>query len=165
MKKLLWLLFLLPLSAHAAFSLFGSQPENEKQWVEGETSLPPYPSTQNLIPFEVSSVTRHRHFVDAASISVAKDGVVRYTVVVETTGGAKNISFEGMRCETGERRLYAYGHPDRTWSEAKTVAWQQINFSYGQSYQKTLYEDYFCATDRHAKNAAEAILNLRRAGR
>jgi len=165
MKKLPWLLLLLPLSAHAAFSLFGTSPGDEKQWVEGESALPAYPSPQNLLPFEVSSVTRNRYFVDAASISVGKDGVVRYTVVIETLGGAKNISYEGMRCETGERRLYAYGHSDRTWSEAQTVAWQEINFAYGHSYQKVLYEDYFCATDRFAKTAAEAIMNLRRAGR
>lgn len=164
MKKLPWLLLLLSLPAQAGFSLFGTEPEEKKPWVEGETVLPAYPATQNLLPFEVSA-TRNQYFVDANSISVDKDGVLRYTVVVNTPGGATNISFEGMRCETGERRLYAYGHPDRTWSKAQTTLWQEINFAYGRSYQKVLYEDYFCATDRFAKTAAEAIMNLRRAGR
>lgn len=155
-------LLLLSLPAHAG--LFGIDPEEKKPWVEGETVLPAYPVTQNLLPFEVSA-TRNQYFVDANSISVGKDGVIRYTVVVNTPGGATNISFEGMRCETGERRLYAYGHPDRTWSKAQTALWQEINFAYGHSYQKVLYEDYFCPRDRFAKTAAEAITNLRRAGR
>lgn len=164
MKKLPWLLLLLSLPAHAAFSLFGTSPEEKKQWVETETVLPAYPSTQNLLPFEVSA-TRSRYYVDANSISVGKDGVIRYTVVINAPGGATNISFEGMRCETGERRLYAYGHPDRIWSKAQTELWQEINFAFGHSYQKVLYEEYFCPTDRFAKTAAEAIMNLRRAGR
>ena len=164
MKKLPWLLLLFSLSAHAAFSLFGTSPEEKKQWVETETVLPAYPSTKNLLPFEVSA-TRNRYYVDANSISVDKDGVIRYTVIINTPGGATNISFEGMRCETGERRLYAYGHPDRTWTKAQSALWQEINFAFGHSYQKVLYEDYFCPTDRFAKTAAEAIMNLRRAGR
>ena len=164
MKKLPWLLLLLPLTAQAGFSIFGSEPEEKKQLKEAETVLPAYPTPQNLLPFEVFP-TQNRYFVDSNSITVDKDGVIRYTVVINTPGGATNISYEGMRCETGERRLYAYGHLDRTWSKAQSDLWQEINFAYGHSYQKVLYEDYFCPRDRFAKTAAEAIMNLRRAGR
>ena len=90
---------------------------------------------------------------------------MRYTVVVEAPSGAKNISFEGMRCDTGERRIYAYGHPDGTWSQAKNTSWQEINFISSFSYQKVLYEEFFCPPGNYAKTAAEAVMNLRRAGR
>lgn len=166
MKKLPLLLLLFPFTAHAAFSLFGAKPEEEKkQWIENESALPAFPASNNLIPFEVSPVTRNKHYVDATSISVAKDDVVRYTVIVEAPSGAKNISFEGIRCDTGERRIYAYGHADGTWSPAKNTSWQEINFISSFSYQKVLYEEFFCPQGKYAKTAAEAIMNLRRAGR
>ena len=165
MKKLPLFLLLLPLTAHAALSLFGAKPEEEKQWIENESALPAFPASHNLIPFEVSPVTRNKHYVDVTSISVAKDDVVRYTVIVEAPSGAKNISFEGMRCDTGERRIYAYGHADGTWSPAKNTSWQEINFISSFSYQKVLYEEFFCPPGNYAKTAAEAVMNLRRAGR
>lgn len=165
MRKLLVLLQLLPLFAHAGGDLFDLKSEDAKPWIEQDTALPLYPKTENLIPFEVSPVTRNRHYVDAASISVGKDEVVRYTVVIEASGGAKNISFEGLRCDSGERRIYAYGHPDRSWSEARSATWEKIKFSSALSYQKALYEDHFCPVGVQVKNGAEAVMNLRRLAR
>lgn len=168
MKKLpllLQLFLLLPFTAQAGSSIFGNKPEEQKQWIEDESALPAFPASKNLIPFEASPVTRNQHFVDATSISVGKDAVLRYTVVIEAPSGAKNISFEGMRCDTGERRLYAYGHSDGTWSLARSPTWQEIDFISVFSYQKILYEEFFCPQGRYAKTPAEAVMNLRRAGR
>ena len=158
-------LLLLPLLAHAEWGQFDIEFENEKPWVELATQLPPYPKAENLIPFNVSSATRNRYFIDAASISVGEDKIVRYTVVVEAAGGAKNVSFEGLRCESGERRIYAYGHPDNTWSKARNAAWEDIKFRSLLSYQKALFEDHFCQDGSRVKDGAEAVENLRRAAR
>ena len=167
MKKLSVLLMLLPVFAHAfahaGWDLFDFKSDEIKNWVELDAPLPPYPLTKNLILFNVSAVTRNQHFVDATSISVGKDDVVRYTVVIDTVGGAKNVSYEGMRCSSGERRIYAYGHPDGTWSLARNTAWEKINASSAFSYQKALYEDHFCPSRMGVKDGAEAVRNLRRA--
>lgn len=168
MKKLPVLLLLIPLSAHAGWKLFDFKSDEDKDapaWVESETVFPAYPKPENLIPFEVSPVTRNRHFVDASSISVGKDNVVRYSVVIEAAGGARNVSFEGMRCGAGERRLYAYGQPDKTWSRSRDEAWQAINFDSVFSYQKVLYEDYFCPEGTPVRNASEAVQRLRQSAR
>ena len=165
MKNLFVLFLLLPLSAHAEWGTFDFEFENDKPWVELVTQLPAYPKTENLIPFNVSSVTRNQHFVDTASISVGDDRVVRYTVVIQTVGGASNVNFEGIRCDTGERRIYAYGHPDSTWSRARNAAWEEIKLRSLLSYQKALYEDHFCPNGLRVKDKAEAIANLQRAAR
>ena len=162
MKKRYALLLLLPLHAHAGWSLFDFKSEDAKPWVESDSALPPSPKTENLIPFEVSPVTNNRHFVDAASVSVGSDEVVRYTVVIEAAGGAKNISHEGIRCDSGERRIYAYGQADGSWSASRNERWEEIKFDSARSYQRALSEDYFCAHGSQVKNSAEAILNLRR---
>jgi CNP1-like family len=165
MKILPALLLILPLTAYAEWGQFDYEFENEKQWVELAAQLPPYPKAENLVEFNVSSATRNRHFVDTASISVGDDKVVRFTVVIEAAGGAKNVSFEGMRCATGERRLYAYGHPDGTWSKARNARWEDIKFRSLLSYHKALYEDHFCPDGINVKDGKEAVLNLRRAAR
>jgi CNP1-like family len=165
MKILTVLLLCLPLAAHAEWGQFDSEFEQDKPWVEVAAQLPPYPKAENLIPFNVSSATRNRYFVDAASISVGSDKVVRYTVVIESAGGAKNVSFEGLRCESGERRLYAYGHPDGTWSKARNAGWEGIKMRSLLSYHKALFEDYFCPDGINVRDDKEAVQNLRRAAR
>lgn len=165
MRILPLLLLILPLVAHAEWGAFEYDFEQDKPWAEVAAQLPAYPKAENLIEFNVSSATRHRHFVDTASISVGEDKVVRYTVVIEAAGGARNVSFEGMRCETGERRLYAYGHPDGTWTKARNAGWEGIKFRSLLSYHKALYEDHLCPYGINVKDAKEAAQNLRRAGR
>lgn len=165
MKILTALLLCLPVVAHAWTLDFEGEFEQDKPWVEVAAQLPPYPKPENLIPFDVSSATNNRFFVDAASISVGGDNVVRYTVVIEAAGGAKNVSFEGLRCESGERRLYAYGHPDGTWSKARNAGWEPIKFRSLLSYQKALFEDHFCRDGLRVKDTEEAVQRLRRAAR
>lgn len=161
MKTLTALLMCLPLVAHAEWMDFERDFEEDTPWVEVAAQLPAYPKPENLIPFNVSSATRNRHFVDAESISVGPDLTIRYTVVIETTGGARNVSFEGMRCETGERRLYAYGHPDGTWSKARNAGWEDIRMRSLLSYQKALFEDHFCRDGIRIRDREEAVKSLR----
>jgi hypothetical protein len=56
--------------------------------------------------------------------------VVRYTVVVKSPAGAETVSFEGMRCESGERKLYAFGRADGQgggeWSRNRYARWDVI---------------------------------------
>jgi len=165
MRILSALLLCLPLVAHAEWGKFDFEFEQDKPWVEVAAQLPPYPKAGNLIPFSVSSATRNRHFVDAESISVGADKAIRYTVVIEAAGGAKNVSLEGMRCDSGERRLYAYGHPDGTWSKARNAGWEDIKFRSLLSYHKALFEDHFCPDGIRVKDGKEAVQNLRRAAR
>ncbi len=139
--------------------------EEDKPWVEVATQLPPYPKAANLIPFKVSPATRNRYFVDAESIGIGADEVIRYTVVIEAAGGARNVSYEGMRCTTGERRLYAYGQPDGSWSKARNAAWEGIQFRSQTAYPRALFDDVFCPDGLRVRDPAEAVRNLRQASR
>jgi hypothetical protein len=163
MKILPVLLLCLPLAAHAEWGEFEREFDQDKPWVEVAAQLPAYPKAENLIPFNVTSASRNTYFVDAESISVGADNVIRYTVVIEAAGGARNVSFEGLRCESAERRLYAYGHPDGTWSKARNAGWEDIKLRSQLSYRKALYEDHFCIFGVRVKDSKEAVRNLRRA--
>jgi hypothetical protein len=70
-----------------------------------------------------------------------------------------------MRCETAERRLYAYGHSDGSWSKARKSDWEGIKLRSLLSYHKALYEDHFCPDGINVRNVTEAVRNLRQARR
>lgn len=120
---------------------------NQKPWQEIQTQLPAMPKPDGLYEVEVGGGRGHHYYVDPATISASNDGVVRYTLVIRTAGGAENVKFEGMRCEDGEIKLYAFGHRDGSWSRNKYADWAPIDARSDDSYQKELFFHYFCTVD------------------
>lgn len=135
-----------------------------KKWEEIEVRLPPAPKQQDLIGFFVSSATENRFFVDPASVSVGGDGVVRYTLVVLSGAGVRNISFEGMRCDTRERRLYAFGRSDGAWSKSRNNQWERVKEAGSNRQHAALFQEYFCPGGVIVRNAEEARDALYRGG-
>jgi hypothetical protein len=139
----------------AVFADFEEDYEN-KQWQEIEVQLPAAPKQETLLPFYVSAATDNRFFVDGATLSVGGDGVVRYVLLVLTPQGARNVTYEGMRCETRERRIYASGRLDGTWSKARKNEWVRILDAWANRQHAALYLEYFCPIGTIVKDAAEA---------
>jgi hypothetical protein len=113
-------------------------------WSEEAITMPSYPKGENLQAIYVSEVTTHHFFVDASSLSVGKDGVVRYVLVIRTSGGATNISYEGIRCETLEYKIYATGRQDGQWTEARNAKWRPIENKPVNRQHAALSRNYFC---------------------
>jgi hypothetical protein len=139
----------------AVFADFEEDYEN-KQWQEIEVQLPAAPKQETLLPFYVSAATENRFFIDGATLSVGGDGVVRYVLLVLTPQGARNVTYEGMRCETRERRIYASGRLDGTWSKARKNEWVRILDAWANRQHAALYLEYFCPIGTIVKDAAEA---------
>lgn len=149
--------FVLSMGAYAGF-----EEDYEKQpWQETQVQLPAPPRPESLIQFYVSAATDNQFFVDGASVSVGSDGVVRFTLLATTAGGVRNVSFEGMRCETRERRLYASGRSDAAWSKARKNEWEPIRDVGRNRQYAALYFDYFCPGGVIARSAEEAVGALR----
>ena len=136
--------------------------DETKPWAEVEVPLPPPPKEQDLIGFYVSAATDNKFFVDPASISVGSDGVVRYTLVVLSAAGVRNVSFEGMRCETRERRLYAFGRSDGSWSKSRNDRWEKVREAASNRQHASLFQEYFCPGGVIVRTADEARDALRR---
>ena len=133
---------------------------DEKPWAEVEVQLPVYPEDANLIPFRVGAIEDTQFFIDGSSLSVGEDGVVRYVALVVSSSGARNVSYEGMRCATAERRLYAFGRADRTWSKARNAQWLKIRGG-SNSHVVELFTNYFCRSSSVVTNADDARRVLR----
>lgn len=119
---------------------------DDEPWKELDVSPPTYPSDTDLIEFDTGPTNRNRYLIDGSTISPGEDGVVRYVLVLRTPGGATNVSFEGIRCDTKEFKLYALGRMDRTWSSVKISAWQRIEYNEVLPYRAMLFRNFFCAS-------------------
>lgn len=140
--------FILPAAAYAQLEAIRGVPLNDMpdapQWVESDAVFPEFPKAENLLPFYVSEMAAHRFMIDASTLQVGKDRVVRYVLVVQTSGGATNISFEGIRCDTREFRLYASGHRDGHWTKARLSEWRPIENKPVNRHHAALSRDLFC---------------------
>lgn len=154
------LLALAFISAPAGAQLFTDE-EALANWREGDFEMPAAPQDAALGAFFVSSASPNRFFIDRDTLAVDPDGVVRYVLVVRTPGGAENVTFEGIRCATHERRIYASGRSDGTWSPARNSRWEPIvNNSYNRV-AAALAREYFCDGPAPPRNRAEVLRRLR----
>lgn len=131
------------------------------QWSEEEVSLPPLPRDEDLLEFYVSAVATNHFYIDTASISVGKDGVVRYTLVVRAGGGAVNIAYEGIRCDTRELRRYAMGKADGTWAKSRDPGWRPIENKPVNRHHAALSRELFCPNGVPLANPEEGREALR----
>ncbi len=120
--------------------------DEEKVFREIETTLPEFPHPENLREFYVSAVASNTFYIDASTLSVGSDGVVRYVLVVKTSGGATNISFEGIQCDQSMWKIYATGHRDGTWkkSRALRIDWKPIENKPVNRHHSVLRHELFC---------------------
>lgn len=135
-----------------------------RQWHEIEFELPPAPQSANLLPFYVSATTTNRFFVDGSTLTVGSDGVVRFVLVVLSSEGGRNVTFEGMRCETRERRIYASGRADGAWSKSRRDEWVRIQDAHANRHHVALFIDYFCPDGMIVRSADDARQALVRGG-
>jgi CNP1-like family protein len=124
-------------------------------------ALPAYPRKDQLIEFFVAATSEFRFYVDAASISVAKE-VVHYALVARSKAGAENVTFEGMRCPTGEVRIYAVGR-DGSWV-GRPGEWRPIQPRSFERWHNALYREYFCPSTQTIASREEAVAALRTGG-
>ena len=135
--------------------------QEKKSWSELQAQIPPYPKPENLLKFVPGANTANSFFVDAASVSVSDDGVVRYTLMVRTGGGATNVSFEGIRCETREIKVYAFGRPNSEWSRARDPEWRRIEVREINNHHFSLHGEYFCPTRRTIATVPQIVQRLK----
>jgi hypothetical protein len=166
-----WLILPLALACTVAWAqpapkgIYTPPNENDEQPSDDQKpKLPSFPKEEDLVRIQVDGGASFDYFVDLESVSVGSDGVVRYTLVARSDGGATNIAYEGIRCKGRERMLYAFGRADKTWSAARNQQWTSISDLPVNRLQATLHDSFFCPARIIVRDTAEARLALRRGG-
>jgi len=135
-------------------------PESEQ--IDEAIVLPAYPKDTDLIEFYVGPAATNHFFIDGSSLSVGKDGIVRYVIVIKTAGGATNVAYEGIRCESREYRIYATGRADGTWAESRSAIWRLIENKDINRHHAALNRDFLCPIGNPIYTAEEGRNALRR---
>jgi hypothetical protein len=153
-------------AAQAQKPLVGINPnfEEEAPWQElKEVDPPSFPRDENLREFYVGPVTTNNYFIDASTLSVGSDSIVRYVLVVRTSGGATNVSFEGINCKDFTWKHYATGRNDGTWvkSRAARIEWRSFENNAVNRYHAALSRDFFCPAGSAISTADEGRRALR----
>ena len=93
-------------------------------WSEGDVPPAPEWSGKNLIDADLPG-RNVRVGIDPATITPdIKTGIVRYVAVARGVS-AVNASYEGIRCATGEWRVYARQIPGEEWQPSSS-GWQEM---------------------------------------
>jgi len=132
-------------------------------WSETGITLPAYPLDIDLVEFSVDDPgSLFRYFIDLKSLSVGDTGsVVRYTLVIQAPSGSRNVSFEGLRCDTQEHKIYAFGTGQGQFRPLKAPQWMRIRSSGSDRPYRDLREFYFCQPSPRYR-PYEAVEILRR---
>ena len=176
MKKIIYMSFLIPALVFAAgtddivdsitgmdkFKLNEYDESIEVPWVEIETSVKKLPDDGNLVQLPIDKLAANNPplelFVDVKNILLSdKDHVARSWFVVRSEQGAYNGTYEGIRCATGEYKVYAYANPARSkpLRVVKIPKWRKARKG---SYREEMMRDYFC--DYTSPKSQEALSRL-----
>jgi len=133
-------------------------------WQELQAQMPNAPVDADLLAFEIEGRPGYRYALDRKSLTTGSDGVTRYSVVITSPSGVRTINFEGMRCATGERKIYAFGRADGSWSKNRAARWDAIRARVPGSYHSTLFHDFLCAGGEGTASVEQIVQRLKRGG-
>jgi len=132
----------------------------DPDWREVEAPPAPAFSTQGLIPLDTPRSTL-RFGVAPDTVALASDGIVRYVVVATSPSGAVNAMYEGIRCNTGEYKVYARHNPGGGWVIAKDPQWQPLQAAPMPRHALAIARTGACVGHGTAISAAKIVSDLR----
>jgi len=135
-------------------------------WKEGSNNLPDYPQDKNLL--EVAGPPMYQNYqylIDEKSLIVGLDGVVRYSIVIRSSGGSDNVLYDGLRCTTNQIKNYAYGitgmDDKKKFSQKKNAQWRNFRTTGATAYGLIFASNYFCDHSGVALKRDEIIQNIK----
>lgn len=140
--------------------------EIDVRWQEQEKPLPAYPQDADLIEIKPDGARGpHRYRLDTQSLATHPDGVVAYTVIVQSESGAQNVLFEGIRCATKEYKTYGVGTTEHRLQPVKETSWRRIFNKDPIRHRIELYTYYVCDANQFVLPPKSIIKRLRHPGR
>lgn len=134
-------------------------PADNPDRTEGEA--PPAFDVKRLIPLEAPRSSSLALGIDPATLTITRDGVVRYVVVASSPGGGMNVMYEGIRCATAQFRVYARYHADSGWTPNGQAAWQSLYDPMPSKHPLNLALSGVCAGKAPNNSSADIVRALK----
>jgi hypothetical protein len=132
----------------------------DPDWQEVEAPAPPALRTQGLVPLDLGRGTDLRWGVDPQSISIGADRIVRYVVVAQGQDGAVNGIYEGIKCGSGEVRVYARHARDGQWVPVRSGEWKSLYAGGAQRHSLAIARSGACMGEGANTSAAQVARDL-----
>jgi len=102
--------------------------EDDKPWQENDTVLPAFPTQGDWIGFYVNNTSTNQTAIDAKTLTIDTDRVIRYVLQVKSPAGAENLSVEGLRCDGRQLKVYAFGDTvNHRWIKSLKADWRPLS--------------------------------------
>jgi hypothetical protein len=152
--------FAVPLLLLGAWAAQAQLAPVDPDWREAEAPAPPALKLDGLIPLEMPR-SALRFGVDPASVSLGNDGVVRYVVAATSATGAVNALYEGLRCSTGDFKVYARHNPGSGWTVVKDSPWRPLHNAQTSSHSLVIARTGACVGHAPNRSALQIVRDLR----
>ncbi len=120
--------------------------------------IPTFPKEKDLIPIQMEHAKR-KFYIDAKSLTVARDQVPRYTVVIESPSGTRSVFYEAVRCQDKHYKTYAYGDVrKKKFIVLKDPQWKPITNTIGPFRYRTDLVDVFMCNQEVARRKVREIV-------
>lgn len=130
-------------------------------WRELPTEIPARVNEKALVELPVDRRgSPFDYLVDTSALTRKADNVVRYVVVVRSSTGARNILYEGLRCDTGEYKTYAFGDSAGRLRPVRTPRWRPVTAGDAFRFRHELLTVWLCDGPL-ARRPAEAVRRIR----
>jgi hypothetical protein len=133
----------------------------DPDWKENEVPPPPALDLQRLIPVEISVHSQLKWGIDPDSLKITSDGIVRYVVVAQSSSGAINALYEGVRCSRAEFKTYARYNKDTGWRAVTNSDWSVMRDAGSSQHVIRLAKQGLCEGAAPASSAREALIQLK----
>jgi hypothetical protein len=155
MNKILYPVFLLiltPFNLANAFDIPGSKSNDfdyvaeEDTWKENSLGkFPAFPADSDFIQVPFHQVnSAFSVWIATKTINTGDDHVVRYVVQLRSKTGASNTFYEGLRCDTQEYKIYAYG-TGKQFTQYNNSQWRHVSSARSSRYRDELVNHFLCA--------------------
>lgn len=124
----------------------------DPDWKEIDVPPPPAFNKDKLVPVDMPPHVTLKLGVDPATLSISNDGVVRYVMVATSSAGTINAMYEGIRCLTGEVKVYARYSASGQWKAVENPQWAPLNGNQPSKHAAALARQGAC--DGRAATAA-----------
>ncbi|MGH8822798.1 MAG: CNP1-like family protein [Rhodoferax sp.] len=145
-----------------AGSAFAQQTAPKPSSKAAQSALAPSYSKSGLIALDVGPDQALKFGVDPTTLSISKDGIVRYVIVASSDTGATNAMYEGIRCSTGEYTTYARATTAGHWETVQDPEWSSLYANMPSRHALVLAEQGACNGTVPASSVQTIIRQLKR---
>jgi hypothetical protein len=138
---------------------FDYNPALKKSWREAEVPPPPPIDEANLVQLETAPTTVNDVLVDATSVQLGQDRVVRLGFII-VSGSVRNALYEGIHCTTRRYKTYAFGKPDGGWQPMQQSEWTAIRELGANAFRYDLFR-LICNQDDSPRSERDIVRRLK----